>query len=320
MSTNNISSTKLNISIFLEFVEIKTKLASLFPMLTGFLWSIYHYHRFTILNGLIFFLAAILFDMATTSINNLLDFRQAVNQDYKQHENVIGKHQLDQQVMIRILFTLLGLAIMFSIILVFLTDPLILIIGGIFYLIGIFYTFGPLPISRTPFGELLSGLTMGFGIFYLAVFIHQPQDLLSSHWSLKGLIIYFNWLDTMLIFWMSLPFVSLIANIMLANNSCDLETDRLNERFTLVHYIGKKRAVILYQILSVIPWLVWLTYILFGLIPWWACLMFLGMIPHYQSVRKFSSQQIKSKTFIESLKSFTLFSLIYVATLVLSLF
>ncbi len=43
---------------------------------------------------------------------------------------------------------------------------------------------------------------------------------------------------------------------MLANNTCDLEVDIRNHRFTLVYYLGKARAVALYTGLQVLPWLV----------------------------------------------------------------
>ncbi len=42
----------------------------------------------------------------------------------------------------------------------------------------------------------------------------------------------------------SLPLVCTIANIMLSNNICDLETDITNHRYTLVYYIGKKQALV----------------------------------------------------------------------------
>ena len=42
----------LSLPVFLEFVEIKTKVASVFPMLIGLLWSLYHYQQLNWLNPL----------------------------------------------------------------------------------------------------------------------------------------------------------------------------------------------------------------------------------------------------------------------------
>ena len=142
-----------NISIFLEFVEIRTKIASVFPMILGFLWTGYHYQQFNWLNSIVFALAVISFDMCTTAINNTLDFHKAIDLDYKNQENVIGKHELSFRKMVYIVLDLLLFAFVFAILLVFLTDFLLLILGGICFFLGIIYTFGPTPISRSPYGE-----------------------------------------------------------------------------------------------------------------------------------------------------------------------
>ena len=307
-----------NISIFLEFVEIRTKIASVFPMILGFLWTGYHYQQFNWLNSIVFALAVISFDMCTTAINNTLDFHKAIDLDYKNQENVIGKHELSFRKMVYIVLALLLFDFVFAISLVFLTDFLLLILGGICFLLGIIYTFGPTPISRSPYGEVMSGLTMGFGIFFLAVYMTMYETILSSTHSFGSILISFNWFETVSIFMMSIPLISFIANIMLANNTRDLETDLINERKTLVFYIGKENAVILYQILSVIPWIVWLLYIISGILPVWA-LLGLGLLPiHYKSVLRYKEKQTR-ETFPESIKSFTLFACMYVLTLIIAI-
>lgn len=47
----------------------------------------------------------------------------------------------------------------------------------------------------------------------------------------------------------SLPLIFTIANIMLANNLRDLDTDIKNHRYTLVYYIGRPYGIKLFQIL-----------------------------------------------------------------------
>lgn len=307
-----------NISIFLEFVEIRTKIASVFPMILGFLWTGYHYQQFNWLNSIVFAIAVISFDMCTTAINNTLDFHKAIDLDYKNQENVIGKHELSFRKMVYIVLALLLFAFVFAISLVFLTDFLLLILGGICFLLGIIYTFGPTPISRSPYGEVMSGLTMGFGIFFLAVYMTMYETILSSTHSFGSILISFNWFETVSIFMMSIPLISFIANIMLANNTRDLETDLINERKTLVFYIGKENAVRLYQILSIIPWIVWLLYVISGILPVWA-LLGLGLLPiHYKSVLRYKEKQTR-ETFPESIKSFTLFACMYVLTLIIAI-
>lgn len=316
-----LQNNQLTLPVFLEFVELKTKVASVFPMFIGLLWSIYAYGSFNWLNTILFIIAVLCFDMCTTAINNTMDYHKAVDINYKHQENVIGKNGLDFKQMLYIIFTLLGVSILFSLFLVWRTDALLLPIGATCFLIGIFYTFGPMPLSRLPLGEVFSGVTMGFGIFFLAVYIHQPSDFLISSWNLgAGLVkIDWYWLETLKIFLMTIPLICLIANIMLANNLCDYQQDLRNHRLTLVHYIGPKNGVVLYTVLSCLPWLCWLVYILAGFIPIWSLIGAICLLPFIKHLRKFQVQQIKSKTFINSIKNFVLFSTMYLVVLIFAI-
>lgn len=308
---------KHNIKIFLKFVEIQTKIASVFPMMIGILWAIYRYQAFNWLNTLLFIFAVLFFDMCTTAINNTMDYYKAKSERYVKEENVIGVYNLSPRNMVMILLGLLAIAILFSILLVFRTDPILLFLGAICFFIGIIYTYGPTPISRSPYGEFFSGFTMGFGIFFLAVFIQKPELLISTQWSVPVMNLNWNWLNTVEIFMMSLPLVALIANIMLANNIRDLDTDIENERFTLVYYVGRPFAVIFYQVLSVLPWLFFLLFLLLGNLPWWCVITFVGIVPHYRSVMNFRQQFMHKPAFGEAIKSFILFASIYLVTLIL---
>lgn len=308
-----------SIKIFIEFVELRTKVASFFPMVIGFLWTVYYYKQFNLLNALLFFVAVITFDMCTTAINNTMDYHKAIDLDYKANENVIGVHQLSLKRMVGIIFVLLGISLIFSITLVFLTDPVLLLMGALCFLIGICYTFGPMPLSRLPLGEIFSGVTMGFGILFLSVYITQFQTLLTSEWTTDLLTFQLKWVEIVRIAWWSIPLVCLIATIMLANNICDLKTDIANQRHTLVYYIGVQNAVRLYIVLSILPWLGWLSYILLGALPTWAGLAFIILPLHLKSIQRFTQKQIKKETFVESVKSFVLFSCTYVLTLILSI-
>ncbi|HEM4056181.1 TPA: UbiA family prenyltransferase, partial [Streptococcus suis] len=238
----NKSTKGLSLPVFLEFVELKTKVASVFPMTLGILWSLYRYQAFNWLNTLLFIIAVLSFDMCTTAINNSMDYHKAKDETYRQESNVIGKFSLDFRQMLRIVFALLIFSLLVSLLLVWRTSWLLLPMGALCFLIGIFYTFGPIPLSRMPLGEVFSGVTMGFGIFFLAVFIQQPDLLLTSQVSGQWMTLQFSWTKIIEIIFMSIPLVTLIANIMLANNTCDLEEDIRNHRYTLVYYIGKKNA------------------------------------------------------------------------------
>ncbi|MGT2828360.1 1,4-dihydroxy-2-naphthoate polyprenyltransferase [Streptococcus hillyeri] len=308
----------LTLPIFLEFVELRTKVASVFPMFIGIFWAVYHYKTFNLVNTLLFILAAITFDMCTTAINNTMDYKKALDTDYKEQENVIGANKLNFQQMVHIIFALLGFSVLISLILVWRTDIILLPIGILCFLIGIFYTFGPMPLSRLPLGELFSGVTMGFGIFFLAIFIQKPDLLVSSLLTASAYQINLAWLEIIQIAVLSLPLICLIANIMLANNLCDYEQDIKNGRYTLVHYIGKARGVTLYTVLNLMPWMLWVIYPLAGLLPKWTWLGLVLVIINVTFLKAFRKEQVKRLTFINAIKSFVLFSGLYLISLVIA--
>ena len=311
----------LSLPVFLEFVELKTKVTSVFPMLIGLLWSFYHYQQLNWLNTLLFVIAVISFDMCTTAINNTMDYHKAVDKEYQQEVNILGKHDLDFKQMVVIILTLLLISILFSLVLVWRTDFALLPMGVVCFLIGIFYTFGPMPLTRLPLGEVFSGVTMGFGIFFLAVYIQSPSDFLVTAWSLGQGVINIDWYfaETVKIFLMSIPLICLIATIMLANNICDYEQDLRNHRNTLVHYLQPKASLFLYTVLSILPWFMWLIYVILGLLPLWALLGLILALPFVKNLRRFQKQQIKAQTFINSIKNFVLFSGLYVLVLLVAL-
>lgn len=309
----------LTLPIFLEFVEIRTKVASLFPLVIGLLWHLYRYGQLNWTNTIIFSLAVLTFDLATTAINNTMDYKKALDKTYQEQDNVIGRHGLDYGQMVAIIFALLGLATALSLVLVWRTDWLLLPMGAVCFLIGIFYTFGPIPLSRLPLGEVFSGLTMGFGIFFLANYVQDPRALIQGQLTEGVFQLSFSLFDLLQLAILSLPLVALIANIMLANNLCDYQQDLKNDRYTIVHYLTPQGGVKLYLVLSLVPWLSFLTAILLGWLPWWALGIFVLLPKHWQSVKTFSAKQVKRETFIESIKSFVLMSSLYVLVLLVAL-
>lgn len=247
-----------------------------------------------------------------------MDYKKALDTDYKEQENVIGANKLNFQQMVHIIFALLGFSVLISLILVWRTDIILLPIGILCFLIGIFYTFGPMPLSRLPLGELFSGVTMGFGIFFLAIFIQKPDLLVSSLLTASAYQINLAWLEIIQIAVLSLPLICLIANIMLANNLCDYEQDIKNGRYTLVHYIGKARGVTLYTVLNLMPWMLWIIYPLSGLLPKWTWLGLVLVIINVTFLKAFRKEQVKRLTFINAIKSFVLFSGLYLISLVIA--
>lgn len=311
----------MSIRTFFKLVEIQTKLASLFPFLIGSLFVIYYYETFNLLNTLIFFGSMLIFDLTTTAINNYMDYVKATNDKYRKESNIIGQKNIPEKVVVRTIFTLLFIAIGLGIWLVFKTSLLVLFVGIGCFAVGVFYTFGPIPLSRMPLGEVFSGLTMGFGIVFLIVYVNAyDQGIIDFIW--QGQFISFH-ADLKLLLEIALvsaPCIFTIAGVMLANNLCDLEEDVLNERYTLPFYLGKRRSINLFNTLYILSFISILAAVYLNLMPVTALLSLVAILPVYHNVRQFNQKQVKSETFVLSIKNLVLVNGAIVTMLGISFF
>lgn len=298
----------MSMPVFLELVEIRTKLASLFPFTLGILFSVYYFSEFNAVNTILFFIAMLVFDMATTAINNTMDYVKAKNMHYKEHDNILGKAGLSVKQATTLIVAMIGFSAIIGLTLVYRTNILLLVIGALCFAVGILYTFGPFPISRMPLGEVMSGLTMGFGIFFIAVFINVPSTLITA--------LVLDWPSFMLsgslqniaaVFLASLPLVFTIANIMLSNNICDYETDITNHRYTLTFYIGKPLAIKLYAWLYYGAFAASTLAVFAGVNPIWMLGIWLIFPIVQKSIQLFKDKQDKATTFGLAIKNLVVY-------------
>lgn len=288
----------MTLPVFLKLVEIRTKLASVLPFLIGVLFVVYRYDVFHPLNTMIFFCSMLLFDMTCTAINNYMDYTKATSDQYRKEENIIGQKNLSKRAVVATIFTMLIIAAILGIWLVALTDFLVLFIGIFCFAVGVFYTFGPIPLSRMPVGEVFSGITMGFGIVFLSVYVNAFDQGIASFLVQKNLLVLnINFQLMLEIIWISLPCVFTIANVMLANNVCDLEEDIANERYTLPYYIGKKYSITLFNILYVLTFISIVVAVFFNIVPTVMLLSLIVIFPVYRHIQQFNRKQVKSETF-----------------------
>ena len=300
-------------------VELRTKIASVIPFVVGLLYSVWTFGNFSALNMILFFIGMLCFDMATTVMNNLMDYVKAKNETYRQEENIIGRSQITVRQATIIFAGLLGVATVVGLILVWRTNLILLFVGMLCFIIGIFYTFGPISISRMPLGEVLSGVAMGFGIFWIVIFLNSPEASFAWMGLEEGiLIVRLTLLDHFKVALLSLPLVCTIANIMLSNNLCDLETDITNHRYTLVYYIGKTAALKLYQCLYIMSFIAIIIAVVFRVAP----ILMLGtivvMLPVYQNIQKFMQKQEKRTTFALAIKNMVIIHVTQILLLAIS--
>ncbi|MBO0479967.1 prenyltransferase [Vagococcus fluvialis] len=282
----------MTLKIFAELVELKAKTASIFPFLMGFLYSWYHYNQIYWGNMLIFFISMILFNMAVDIMDNYMDYHNATDvHDYKHETNIIGRENLSLSLVRNMMWGFIIVSALMGIYLASQTSWVILWLGMFSYAMGIFYSAGPKPLSSLPVGEVTSGLTMGVVIPLICVYLNI-YDIVLFDWHLIGSV-------TM----MSLPAAFSIANLMLANNTCDVEEDILNNRHTLVSYIGKKKAVTLFQLLVIATFVAATISVVFKIVPLTLLLLWAIFPKVWQNTKAYSKEQIKTKTFPLAIKN-----------------
>lgn len=297
---------------FLKYVEIQTKITSVYAMLNAILFMILNKKEIDLSVTVVFIIAAFIFDLTTTAINNYID-----SKDYPE------MLPLNRKLSFVIIITMLAISTIMGLYLAYRGGILVLLIGGLCFLLGIFYTFGPLPISRIPLGELFSGIAYGMLIPFLMFYLNTPDDYIGLDLSLEAINIKFMvWpLVSFLIYSLVTTFTT--SNIMLANNTCDLEKDVAVNRHTLVFYIGRKAAVNLYAILYYLCYVAVILMVITKVLPVISLIFVLSFPLVQKNINIFRAEQIKAKTFITSIRNFiiinTAFTISLIAGIIFSL-
>jgi len=309
----------LKIKSFLKLVEIQTKAASVIPYLLASLFVYYRYNIFNFKNAIIMFFSMLIFDMTTTAINNYIDYAKAIKKEgfgYESH-NAIVRDKLNPDHVRYLIYAMLGTAALLGLLLVANTNIVVLLLGALAFVIGITYTFGPIPISRTPFGELFSGLAMGFLLTFITMYIHIfDRGILNiDYTNFNSINIVFNLKELVILFIVCLPAITGIANIMLANNICDIEDDIVNKRYTLPIYIGKENALKLFKWLYYIGYMAIVIAVVIRVLPLYSLLSVLVLKKVKENIDKFNELQTKKDTFGLAVENFALTNIVLAITI-----
>ena len=312
----------MSIKSFLKLVEIQTKVASILPFLLGISYTLFAYGRLDFINVSLMFLSMLIFDMATTATNNYMDYKKALKKKgfgYEIH-NAIVRDNLNPSNVKVIIALMILLASVLGIFLFSRTNIIVLFLGIISFIIGLLYSTGPIPISRTPFGEIFSGLTMGFIITFLTIYINIfDSNIILLSFSSNIINISIDLYAITSIFIVTVTPIVGISNIMLANNICDIQDDLENKRYTLPIYLGKKNSLTLFKILYLIGFLSILLGSLLKILPWTSLFTFILLKKVMSNIAAFEKLHTKKDTFILAVQNFVLVNLVYIVSILLGI-
>ena len=289
------------ITNLLDYLEARTKVASLIPFLVGTGFAMYRYGSIRPQQTLVFFAAMLLFDLTTTAINNHIDSRHTG-----------GVPHYSNKVSLAIIFAMGLTASGLGIYLASITSVVILIAGVLCFAAGISYSFGLIPISRTPFGELVAGIMMGIFIPFIAVEISHPMIAIAFQ-DFSRVVVTVDWVELLYLVIVAVPVGCTLSSITFANNICDCEEDARIQRYTLPVCIGMKKSLVLYRLLYITAYVFVGIGIALRIVPIFTLVLILTCAPVRKNIQRFVKLQDKKQTFVTSIHNFLIITILYAA-------
>ena len=253
-----------------KMVDFKTFPASVLPVLYGAAYVFYRTGKWHLMHTLLLLFGVMCVQAATNMINDYFDYKRQADTKHRAAEKTLVSGEVSLKAFKRIIMLLLtvalGIGLYFSVVI----HPWVLVVMTIAVTVLTLYSAGPLPLCYTPFGEVVSGLTMGLGITAPVMVILSGQVNEST-------------------FMIPVPTILYIGTILLTNNLSDIRGDLVAGRKTLPILIGEDRAKRLW-IVNVMMMLIvscllaaegfysWVIPLVLGItFPWKTLVKFMGM-------------------------------------------
>lgn len=193
--------------VWWQLTRPHTLTASFAPVFLGTMIAL-HYSTINWTLFLAMLIASLLIQAATNMFNEYYDFARGLdNEKSVGIGGAIVRNGVKPKTVLMLALLLYVIAGAIGIYICSQTTWWLLVVGGVAMMIGYLYTGGPYPIAYTPFGELFSGVVMGYLIVIIAFYIQTGTVTLEA--SL-----------------LAVPSTLLVAAIMMSNNIRDIVGDR----------------------------------------------------------------------------------------------
>lgn len=223
---------------FARIVEIRTKIVSVSAFTIGTLYAVrvsgsVSWTRIALMSA-----AVLAVDMATTGFNSFFDYWSGVDRldTNREADKVLVHQNVPPGLALIVSLTLAMIAIVLGLVLTVIVGPLVAVIGVVCMAVGFLYNGGPLPLSRTPFGELFAGGFLGWTLVSLSVYVHNGTIGITD-------------------LYLGLPSLFLVGSILTVNNTCDIDGDTIAGRRTLSILLGRRAGEFLVYLQGVIAFI-----------------------------------------------------------------
>lgn len=254
----------------------RTLAAALGPTILGAAFSYYAFGAaqgtgLAIFHTMLIFLAVVTAQIVANLWNEYKDFKSGLDAGQKVgNAGSITRGVITPELIITMIKVLMFVPIIIGLYLSATITWYYIPVGFLCILISFLYSGGPKPISRTPFGEISSGIAMGFAIVLITGYA-WIREL-----SLALLI-------------PAIPSTLLVGSIMLTNNIRDIRNDENHGRHTLPIVLGRERALSLMSISYIFNFIWIIAWIIVGHMTWFSLLAFLAAPLAFKTIHTLST-------------------------------
>lgn len=220
---------------WIEAIRLRTLSAAFVPVAIGsaLAWKDGLFHTTA---TIIAFLCAFLIQIGTNLANDYYDFKNGADtSDRVGFVRASASGIIKPSHIATAMFTVMALAFLSGLYLVWLAGWPVLVIGLLSILFGILYTGGPYPLAYNGLGDLF------VFIFFGVIAVIGTYYVNTLQWSSES-------------FWASLPAGALAVNILIVNNLRDIHTDERSNKRTLGVIFGETFLKVEYIIMTLLAY------------------------------------------------------------------
>ncbi|WP_099975045.1 prenyltransferase [Lactobacillus terrae] len=290
----------MNRALFVELSEVKSTVldVSWFVLAASFCYL--QFGKFNFLTGILALIVVIFDHMFINFHNNYMDFKHSKDEFYRTKISTVGMSRGMLGTIRKWMYGLGLVVIILGLVLVYLTNWITLVLGIIGVGIGMLYSAGPKPINSTIFGETLVSIAISIliPVVYVILGLVNVGTLDSS--TVINLIIF------------CLPNTFVVFSAQLCNNTCDLDEDVKNGRYTLPYKIGHDNAISLFKALWALAFLLVPILVILKVTPYTTLILILLYPNIWSTFKPYFREQVKTKTYPLVMKAISKFVLSYI--------